>query len=173
MSSSHGFEIIYCRYYKLYIAKALRTQQNMANFTPMITEQRLDRLKTDLHYFDRQQRWCSQGLTGQEGPSQLLSWKYCHGAMTIIVPPTSFNDSHTYNTHPHTTTSTYTTRVKLCTGREARTGIMVPGNGTYQHLLYEGWKVVLTKFFLLTECGSCMNSSVCDFDPLLFKIQQS
>ena len=39
--------------------------------------------------------------------------------MTIIVPPTNFNDSHTYNTHPHTTSSTYTTIVKLCTGREA------------------------------------------------------
>ena len=46
--------------------------------------------------------------------------------MTIIVPPTNFNDSHTYNTHPHTTTSTYTTIVKLCTGREARKSITVP-----------------------------------------------
>ena len=30
--------------------------------------------------------------------------------MIIIVPPSNFNDSHTYNTHPSTTTSTYTTK---------------------------------------------------------------
>ena len=67
------------------------------------------------------------------GPTQLLSWKYCRGTMTIRVPPSNFNDSHTYNTHPHTTTSTYTTRVKPCTGREARTSIKVPGNSTYKY----------------------------------------
>ena len=66
-------------------------------------------------------------------PTQLLSWKYCRGTMTIIVPPSNFNDSHTYNTHPPTTTSTYTTRVKLCTGRKARTSITVPGNSIYKY----------------------------------------
>ena len=60
------------------------------------------------------------GFNCTAGPTQLLGWKYCCGTMTIIVPSSSFNDSHTYDTHPHTTTSTYTTRVKLCTGREAK-----------------------------------------------------
>ena len=63
----------------------------------------------------------------------VLSGKYCRGTMTIIVAPSNFNDSHTYNTHPSTTTSTYTTRVKLCTGRKARTSITVPGNSTYRN----------------------------------------
>ena len=65
--------------------------------------------------------------------SQLLRSKYCHGTMTIIVPPSNFNDSHMYNTHTHTTTRTYTTRVKLCTERETRTSITVPGNSTYKY----------------------------------------
>ena len=41
--------------------------------------------------------------------------------MTITLPPTNIKDSHTYNTNPHTTTSTHTTIVKLSTGREVRT----------------------------------------------------
>ena len=28
-------------------------------------------------------------------PSQFISWKYCSGTMTTIVPPSNFNDSHT------------------------------------------------------------------------------
>ena len=51
-------------------------------------------------------------------PTQLLSWKYCRRTMTVIVPPSNFNDSHTYNTHAHTTTRTYTTRVELCAQKE-------------------------------------------------------
>jgi len=39
----------------------------------------------------------------------------------------------THDTHPHTTTHTYTIRVSLCAAREARTNIMVPGNRTYNY----------------------------------------
>ena len=73
------------------------------------------------------------GFNCTAGAAQLLSWKYCRGTMTIIVPPTNFNDSHTYNTHPHTTTSTHTTIIKLCTRGEARRSITVPGNSTYKN----------------------------------------
>ena len=60
------------------------------------------------------------GFNCTRGPAQLLSWKYCRGTMTIIVPPTYFNNSHTYITHPHTTTSTHS-RSQAVHGREART----------------------------------------------------
>ena len=120
--------------YSQYV-KAFRTRQKHGKFYCQDCETAARPNKNRLTWLVLRQlaNMMFPGFNCTAGPTQSLSWKYCRGTMTIIVPPSNFNNSHTYNTHPHTTTSTYTTRVKLCTGREARTSIKVPGNSTYKY----------------------------------------
>ena len=51
--------------------------------------------------------------------THFLRWKYWHGTMSTIAPPSNFNDS-TMNTHAHTSTCTYTHQ---STARETRTSL--------------------------------------------------
>ena len=68
-----------------------------------------------------------------------------------------FVNSHIYNTHPHTTTCTYTIRVNLSTAKEARTNIMVPGNRTQllilaiHQVVYRSWNCLIKT----QVCGLC------------------